>query len=152
MATPVLTLDQVEVRRGMSVVLNHHTLEVHGGELVALVGANGAGKSTLLETAATLLPLEHGTVKHGNVVVMDAEGRRTTGSHTVGVVLQKNGMLGSEVVEEHLLFAGKSRQQTRKHRHLSRLTLREMSHKVMGSVAEVQRLEKRMHVHGRTAF
>lgn len=139
MATPVLTLDQVEVRRGMSVVLNHHTLEVHGGELVALVGANGAGKSTLLETAATLLPLEHGTVKHGNVVVMDAEGRRTTGSHTVGVVLQKNGMLGSEVVEEHLLLAcSKSGSTVDVHPFLEALNLRHRAHDLVAHLSQGQ--------------
>lgn len=105
MASPLLSLNGVDVRRGMSVVLRSHSLQVEGGELVALVGANGAGKSTLLETAAGLLPIESGAVLHQDTVVIDAEGRRRTGATTLGLVLQKNGMLGSEVVDEHLKLA-----------------------------------------------
>ena len=105
MANPLLSLNGVEVRRGMNVVLRNHALRVEGGELVALVGANGAGKSTLLETAAGLLPLERGEVRHGETTVLDSEGRRRKGTNTLGLVLQKNGMLGSEVVDEHLHLA-----------------------------------------------
>ena len=99
---PLLALNGVEVRRGMRAVLNDHTFEVNAGELVALVGSNGSGKSTLLETAVGLLPLERGTVRHGDVEVLDAEGRRRSSPVSIGLTLQKNGMLGSEIVSEHL--------------------------------------------------
>ncbi len=102
MGAPLLALNGVEVRRGMLAVLNDHTFEVNAGELVALVGSNGSGKSTLLETAVGLLPLERGTVRHGDVEVLDAEGRRRSSPVSIGLTLQKNGMLGSEIVSEHL--------------------------------------------------
>jgi ABC-type branched-subunit amino acid transport system ATPase component len=36
----LLNLDEVEVRRGMGVVLHHHSLRVDGAQYVALVGSN----------------------------------------------------------------------------------------------------------------
>ena len=105
MAKPLLSLKDVHVRRGMSVVLDGCSVDVDSGQTVVLTGANGAGKSTLLEAAVGLLPLEQGRVHHDATVIIDAEGRRRTSPLTVGTVLQKNGMLGSEVVIEHLQCA-----------------------------------------------
>ena len=105
MAKPLLSLKDVHVRRGMSVVLDSCSVDVDSGQTMVLTGANGAGKSTLLEAAVGLLPLEQGRVHHDATVIIDAEGRRRTSPLTVGTVLQKNGMLGSEVVIEHLQCA-----------------------------------------------
>ena len=102
MAKALLSLVDVHVRRGMNTVLEGSTLTVEAGQTVVLTGANGAGKSTLLETAAGLLPMERGHVQHDDVVVADADGRRRNSPLTMGVVLQRNGMLGSEILTEHL--------------------------------------------------
>jgi len=50
--TARLSARGVRVAYGPSVVLDDVDLDVHGGELVALVGPNGAGKSTLLAVLA----------------------------------------------------------------------------------------------------
>ena len=102
MAKTLLSLQDVHVRRGMNTVLQGCSLQVDSGQTVVLTGANGTGKSTLLEAAVGLLPLENGTVVHGEVEVADAEGRRRASPLTVGMVLQKNGMVGGEIVSEHL--------------------------------------------------
>lgn len=102
MAKALLSLVDVHVRRGMNTVLEGCTLTVEAGQTVVLTGANGAGKSTLLETAAGLLPMERGHVQHDEVVVADADGRRRNSPLTVGVALQRNGMLGGEILTEHL--------------------------------------------------
>ena len=105
MAKALLNLADVQVRRGMNTVLDGCSMVVEGGQTVVLTGSNGAGKSTLLETAAGLLPLERGHVQHGEIVIADAEGRRRASPSNVAVVLQRNGMLGSEILSEHLQTA-----------------------------------------------
>jgi iron complex transport system ATP-binding protein len=45
---PAARLADVTIRRGRSTVLSDVALDVHAGELLAIVGPNGAGKSSLL--------------------------------------------------------------------------------------------------------
>ena len=105
MAKALLNLVDVRIRRGMNTVLDGCSMSVESGQTVALTGANGAGKSTLLEAAAGLLPLENGQIEHESTVVKDHEGRTKPSPLALGVTLQKNGMMGSEVLIEHLQCA-----------------------------------------------
>lgn len=52
---PLVQLENLKVRLGVSVVLASVNLVVEPGEVVAVVGRNGAGKTTLLHVVATLL-------------------------------------------------------------------------------------------------
>ncbi|MFB7775575.1 ATP-binding cassette domain-containing protein [Streptomyces bauhiniae] len=69
-ATPVLALRGVSKRFGAVQALTDVELEVHAGEVVALVGDNGAGKSTLVKTIAGVHPIDDG--------VIEWEGRKVT--------------------------------------------------------------------------
>ena len=105
MAKTLVEAVGIEVRRGMGVVLSNHHLELNQGDIMVLEGANGSGKSTLIEAVARLLPLEKGHISHGERLVVDHEGRRKPSPLNVSLVLQKNGLLGCERVQEHLDIA-----------------------------------------------
>lgn len=55
-AAPLLAVAELSVAYGDVQVLWDVSLDVHVGELVAVIGSNGAGKTTLLNTIAGLLP------------------------------------------------------------------------------------------------
>ena len=59
----LLQLRDVSKSFGRTVVLDHISLAVHAGEIVALIGENGAGKTTLLKICVGLLSPDDGTVE-----------------------------------------------------------------------------------------
>ncbi|UCG39584.1 MAG: ABC transporter ATP-binding protein [bacterium] len=68
---PVLSLNNVEViYDDVILVLKGMSLEVHEGQIVALLGANGAGKSTTLKAISGLLKGEEGEVTDGSITYM----------------------------------------------------------------------------------
>ncbi|MFT4305739.1 MAG: ATP-binding cassette domain-containing protein [Microbacterium sp.] len=60
---PILRLSGVGKRFGAVQALSGIDLEVHAGEVVALVGDNGAGKSTLVKVLAGVHPEDEGSVE-----------------------------------------------------------------------------------------
>ncbi len=63
------------------------TLEVHSGEVVAILGGNGAGKSTLLSLISGLLRPDAGRILLDGEVLVDTERRVWVPPHQRGVVL-----------------------------------------------------------------
>ena len=102
MSEVLLSLNDVTVRRGSSVVLKDLRLQLEEGQIVLLSDKNGAGKSTIIETAAGLLPLETGEVSHHSNLLIDSNGRSKRPERAFGLTLQSDGCVGSQRVEEHI--------------------------------------------------
>jgi ribose transport system ATP-binding protein len=62
-ATPVLEMKGISKRFPGVVALNHVDLEVHAGEVVALIGENGAGKSTLMKILGGVEERDAGVIR-----------------------------------------------------------------------------------------
>ncbi len=60
MPTPILSSDRLSVgyrnRKRTTVTLRNIEVQIHAGELIAMVGSNGAGKSTLLRSLTGIQP------------------------------------------------------------------------------------------------
>jgi branched-chain amino acid transport system ATP-binding protein len=100
-AAQILWFEGVNTFYGKSHILHDATLDVHEGEIVALLGRNGAGKSTLLKTVAGLVPLASGTIEY--------EGRDIAGLPApdiaragIGYVPQGRGLFAGMTVRENL--------------------------------------------------
>lgn len=61
--TSLLSVQDVDVRRGRNKVVSGASLTIERGETVALLGPNGAGKSTLLEAVGGVLPVTSGILR-----------------------------------------------------------------------------------------
>lgn len=105
MSDVFLSLKDVSVRRGSSLVLKNLNLQVEQGQVVLLNEKNGSGKSTIIEAAAGLLPIETGEILHHGDLLLDHSGRSKRPKTAFGLTLQSDGCIGSLRVEEHIYNA-----------------------------------------------
>ncbi len=101
MNDPLLQLDQLCVSYGHVEAVKGITLEVHPGEMVALVGANGAGKSTtLLALSGLILPTAGKVVWEGQDITRWNPSQRVTGG--LVQVAEGRAILKTLTVRENL--------------------------------------------------
>ena len=82
---PVLEVKNVTKRFGATLALNRVSLELHRGEVLALLGDNGAGKSTLIKCLSGVHEPDEGQILiEGEEVRIDSPMRaRDLGVETV---------------------------------------------------------------------
>jgi branched-chain amino acid transport system ATP-binding protein len=115
----ILRVANVEVRYDRVVlVLKGLSLEVHEGQIVALLGANGAGKSTTLKAISGLLKSEDGDITDGNIELAGRDVTRLDPADIVRLgafqVMEGRRVFEHLSVEENLLAGGYTRASPRR--------------------------------------
>lgn len=88
----------VEVLKGVS-------LEVHQGELVAVIGANGAGKTTLIKSISGLVRLSAGRIEFDGVTLNSLRGHKIV-QHGMVQVPEGRMLFPELTVRENLEMGG----------------------------------------------
>src|SRR5437870_12916625 len=96
-----ISVKQVSKSFGSFRALEHVSLEVAGGSLVALLGPSGSGKTTLLRIIAGLEVADTGTVLYQDEDVTDAAVK----DRNVGFVFQHYALFRHMTVFENVAFA-----------------------------------------------
>jgi branched-chain amino acid transport system ATP-binding protein len=117
--TPLLQLDSIDVFYGSVQALSEVSLEVHAGEVVAVLGGNASGKSTTLKSALGMVVPKSGSVH--------LDGEEVTGIQTPDLIEQGLASVpeGRRVfpemtVRENLMLGAYVRRRERRSRELSR--------------------------------
>src|SRR5207253_4572658 len=95
-----ITVKQVSKSFGSFRALEHVSVEVAGGSLVALLGPSGSGKTTLLRIIAGLEVADSGTVLYEDEDVTNSRVR----DRNVGFVFQHYALFRHMTVFENIAF------------------------------------------------
>jgi iron(III) transport system ATP-binding protein len=99
-----LRFQDVSLRLGAAMVLDHLDLEIAPGEIICLLGESGSGKSTTLRVAAGILPIDAGTVSINGQVVSGGSRHVPPDRRGVGLMFQDFALFPHLTVLENVLF------------------------------------------------
>ena len=97
----LLEVRDLDLYYGDAQALDRVTIEVPGGEIVAIVGANGAGKSSLIRTIAGIERARSGSVRFKGIDITALESHRTC-DLGIGQVAEGRQIFPSLTVTENL--------------------------------------------------
>jgi branched-chain amino acid transport system ATP-binding protein len=110
---PLLAVDNLEVRYGVSLAVRGVSFQVPENGAVALLGPNGAGKTSLIRAISGLLDVHHGAVREGDIRLASRSIRGWRADRIVssGVAQVPEGRLvfGQLSVEENLRVGASAR-------------------------------------------
>ncbi|MCU4178879.1 ABC transporter ATP-binding protein [Bosea sp. BH3] len=105
-----LTLDGVTHSYGGGLAVDNVTLEVKGGELVALLGPSGCGKTTLLRIVAGFIEQSNGKVIIGERPIDTLPPSR----REIGIVFQNYALFPHMTVAQNIAYGLAARGESRK--------------------------------------
>lgn len=101
MTTPLITVKDLTMGWGETILLEKVSFEVERGEIFAILGASGCGKSTLLRYLTGLDEPMAGTVEIDGIGAPTLE----VGRPAYGVMFQSGALFGSMTVGENMALA-----------------------------------------------
>ncbi|MBP6019318.1 MAG: ABC transporter ATP-binding protein [Burkholderiaceae bacterium] len=103
--TPVVTFTDVTLGYGDYTVLQGISIDVHRGQVVAMMGGSGSGKTTLLRAATGQIKPTHGTIRvfGDDITTLSAEHLRLT-RQRMGVLFQQGALFTDLNVFENVAF------------------------------------------------
>ena len=101
----MLKIRNLDAGYGKLRVLKNISLHVHGGEIVAMIGANGAGKTTLLQTIAGLIRPRSGSIEFRGRDCKRLAARAIVASGC-SLVPEGRQVFATMTVEENLVLGG----------------------------------------------
>lgn len=104
----LLEVEDLDVRHGDLLAVRGVSLEVHEGQVLAVIGANGAGKSTLLQAVTGLLRPSGGSIRFAGDDLTRVRAHRRVRAG-ISLVPEGRRLFGSLTVEENLLVGASAR-------------------------------------------
>ena len=101
----IVRVEELTCGYGRARVLDQVSLEIHKGEILAIIGKSGCGKTTLMKTMIGLLPYRKGSVKLMDVEIRDrAQVEKRKILRRIGVLFQRGALLNSMTVAENVML------------------------------------------------
>ena len=105
----MLTVSDLSVKYGETLVVNHLDLTLDSDEILMLVGPTGCGKTTILHALAGLIPISSGEISLGK---WQATAKKAVPpeKRNVGMVFQDFALFPHLTVEQNVCFKLKNKQ------------------------------------------
>ena len=100
-----LKLDAITHRYGSATAVDNVSLDIQGGELVALLGPSGCGKTTLLRAIGGFISQTEGTISVGAETIDHLPPNR----RTVGIVFQNYALFPHMTASENIAYGLEAR-------------------------------------------
>ncbi|MDH2924625.1 monosaccharide ABC transporter ATP-binding protein (CUT2 family) [Nicoletella semolina] len=103
-ATPVLSLQHIIKHFGSHTAVNDVSLDIHSGEIVALLGENGAGKSTLIKILAGIYERDAGDILFHQQKIQSATSLKKDNKQPIAFIHQDLGLIEWMTIAENMAF------------------------------------------------
>ena len=112
---PVLQLENItqQFPRAATPAVNHLSLTLHSGELLALLGSSGCGKTTLLRLIAGFDRPQTGTIALAGQVIADDQRSLPPEKRDIGMVFQDYALFPHLTVANNVAFGLRQTQRSR---------------------------------------